>query len=56
MRNQSSGLLWECFAAVLEASVRLKEIQEEDEDVNENEDENTTDDDSEDVDDDDDEV
>ncbi|XP_071706756.1 importin beta SMX1 [Rutidosis leptorrhynchoides] len=54
MRNQSSGLLWECFGAVLEASVRLKEIQEEDEDVNGNEDENTTDDDSDDADDDDD--
>ncbi|XP_024986626.1 importin beta-like SAD2 [Cynara cardunculus var. scolymus] len=51
MGNQSSGLLWQCFAAVIEASVRLKEVQEEEEDVDENEDENTSDDESEDTDD-----
>ena len=49
--NQNSALLWECFAALIEASVRLKEVQEEDEDVDENEDENTSDDESEDADD-----
>ncbi|KAJ9536856.1 hypothetical protein OSB04_029589 [Centaurea solstitialis] len=53
MRNQSSALLWECFGALIEASVRLKEVQEEeeDEDVDEIEDENTSDDESEDIDD-----
>lgn len=55
MGNQSSGLLWECLAAVMEASVRLKEVQEEDKDIDDNEDENTSDD-SEDEDDVDDEV
>ncbi|KAI3707610.1 hypothetical protein L6452_26236 [Arctium lappa] len=51
MGNPSSALLWECFAAVIEASVRLKEVQGEDEDIDENEDENTSDDESEDTDD-----
>nr|XP_043608591.1 importin beta-like SAD2 homolog [Erigeron canadensis] len=54
MGNQSSGLLWECFAALMEASVRLREVQEEDEDNDENEEENTDDDDNNDEDDDDD--
>ncbi|KAK9079983.1 hypothetical protein SSX86_001658 [Deinandra increscens subsp. villosa] len=48
MRNQSrEGLLWECLAAVMEASVRLKEVQEEGQDA----DENASSDDSEDEDD-----
>lgn len=51
-RNQSNGLLWECFAALMDASVRLKEAQDEEEDDDENDDDNE---DEEDDDDDDDE-
>ncbi|KAI7726663.1 hypothetical protein M8C21_029973 [Ambrosia artemisiifolia] len=43
MRSQiREGLLWECLAAMMEASVRLKELQEEGQ---ENDDENASDDD-----------
>ncbi|XP_023733599.1 importin beta-like SAD2 homolog [Lactuca sativa] len=52
--NDGGGLLSECLAAMMEATVRLKEAQEEDEDNDENEDENNTDDDTEDDEDDDD--
>lgn len=56
MGNRGGGLLWECLAAMMEASVRLKEAQEEDEDADENEDEDASeDDDSEDDDEDEDE-
>ncbi|KAI3821597.1 hypothetical protein L1987_09166 [Smallanthus sonchifolius] len=47
MRNQSrEGLLWECLVAVMEASIRLKEVHE-GQDIDENDDENASDDDTE---------
>ncbi|KAD4385083.1 hypothetical protein E3N88_25251 [Mikania micrantha] len=56
MRNESrEGLLWECLSALMEASVRLKELQEEGQDADENGDENASEDDNEDEDDEDDE-
>nr|GFC82527.1 hypothetical protein [Tanacetum cinerariifolium] len=52
IRNQSNGLLWECFAAVMDASVRLKEAQDEEEDDDENDDDNEDEEDDDDDDDD----
>lgn len=55
LQNQGSSLVWDCFAALMEAFVRLKELQEEEDE--EDEDEDAGDEDSEeDEDDDDDEV
>ncbi|KAI3687068.1 hypothetical protein L1987_80759 [Smallanthus sonchifolius] len=47
MRNQSrEGLLWECLVAVMEVSMRLKEVQE-GQDIDESDDENASDNDTE---------